>query len=405
MLIACGQQLLYALIAVRQAPVLRQKMRVVGGGHLLVGRCDKAARGTVVLRRLLKTEPALPVIARIPARCGGHAAQIIVCSAHRHLACGLEAYMPLHICRHNALHGRVVAREGFKQLLHRMGTIGLEPRLHRAVVGIQRRPAQGQRVFLGIYHLAVLLLRIADHGAMARAAQAQLHIGLAFDLEDFLAADKFLPAIWCAVLAGVLRVDLLQIQVLHIRVGIGKAPGHFCRAAQHHKWHAGQGCARHINGAQFRAIGSLACGCLQMGKVPDRWRTQAQVRVVGQQGLAAAGLAASHHPVVAAKAVVCTHIAHRGGRPLLQCGFDQGGRLADFLSLAFCAVNTKLLVQFGQINAGGRLLTGIGGHQLPELLGIQRLQQIQASELIAPVTTEIQRHHQRPAHGVFWLPS
>ena len=105
MLVGGRQQLLYALVAVGQAPVLGQEMRVAGFRHALVGRGHKATRSAIVLRRLLVAQPALPVIARIPAGRGRHAAQVIAGRTHRRPACGLEADMALHIGRHNALHG------------------------------------------------------------------------------------------------------------------------------------------------------------------------------------------------------------------------------------------------------------------------------------------------------------
>ena len=317
MLAACRQQLLYALVAVRQAPVLGQKMRIAGIRHALVGRGHKAARAAIVLRRLLVAQPALPVIARIPAGRRRHAAQVIAGRTHRHPACGLEADMSLHIGRHNALHGRVVDGECLEQFGHSLRPVGPEAGLHRAVVRIQRRPAQGQRIAIGVDDLAILLLRVADHRAVARAAQRHPDIALALDLEDFLAHDKLFPARGRAVLAGIGRVDLLQIQILHIGVGVGKAPGHLRRAAQHHKGHAGQGGPCHIQLAQGTAVTGPALWRLKTREVPDGRSAQPQMRIVGQQGLAASGLAAGHHPVIAAQSVIRAHILRHGGRPLL----------------------------------------------------------------------------------------
>ena len=67
-------------------------------------------------------------------------------------------------------------------------------------------------------------------------------------------------------------------------------------------------------------------------------------------------------------------------------------------------VDTEVPVQAGQIHRRRGRLARIGRHQLPQLLGAQDLQQIQPRELVAPVAAQVQRHHQRPAHGIFRLP-
>ena len=75
---------------------------------------------------------------------------------------------------------------------------------------------------------------------MSGAAHRVNHIGLAFDADGFLARHKSLPAVWGLVLQGVGRVDFFQIQVLHIRAGIGETPSHMAVVAQDHQRHAWQ---------------------------------------------------------------------------------------------------------------------------------------------------------------------
>ena len=207
----------------------------------------------------------------------------------------------------------MVLGKGFLQLRHGLRPVGLHARFNGFVVRRERRPAQTDCVAVSVDKALVLRLHITDDRTMAGAAHLEGDIRLAFDADGFAALRKSGPTIGRAVLTGSGRVELLQIQVLHIGPGVGEAPGHARGAAQHHKGQAGQGGTDHVERGVFVPAGQLACRSFEVGVIPDGRRTQSQMRVVGQQGLARHGATSGHHPVVAALALQNAHVAHPVG--------------------------------------------------------------------------------------------
>ena len=240
---------------------------------------------------------------------------------------------------------------------------------------------------------------------MPCAAHHDLFVGLSFDLDDFIARLEGRPAIRCTVLPGVGRIDLLQVEILHVRADVGEAPRDSGSAAQDDARQPGQGCADHV-----QRLAAGGCGGLQSREVPDGWSGQPQMRIVGEQGLAALGVAAGNHPVVrslaarvaqAASPVVdlrCIHQGKAAGR--WRC-FRQRARPHGRIPIA---VHTQAAVKRGQVDGGGGRLPWIRRHQLPQGLGVDALQCRQPGELIAPVAAQVERHHQRPTHGVLRCP-
>ena len=187
--------------------------------------------------------------------------------------------------------------QGSFELGHALCTIRSHARHDGVVVRIQCCPAQGNHVFASVQQILVGFLRVCDHRSMARRARIENHICLALDFDHMAAVLEAGPTglavfIRNTVDRGVIRVQLLQIKVLHIGAGIGHAPGHFFGTTQHHK-------------GQTRKCGPnhLQAWRLQAGKVPDGRCTQTQMGVVGQQGFAADSIASGDHPVVAAFAL------------------------------------------------------------------------------------------------------
>ena len=241
----------------------------------------------------------------------------------------------------------------------------------------------------------------------------QQQVGLALDADGFVAHRERSPSVGRAVLRGVGGVDLLQIQVLHIGAGVGEAPGDLVGTAQHHKGQARQGGAYGINGAQGCAVRRLARRGLQARKVPDGGGRQAQVRVVGQQRLAAHGAGARNHPVVAALALVGACVAGQFVGPGQHASADLPGQRTFAVGWRHCSrcstsgrctINPQLAIQRRQVCGRSGRLPRIGWHQLPQPVGVQRARHRQACELGAPIATQVQRHHQRPAHAVLGLP-
>ena len=241
---------------------------------------------------------------------------------------------------------------------------------------------------------------------MARAAHHVAHVGLALHADGFHAQaevgpDRFGGAAWHPVLRRVGRIDLLDVEVLNVRPGVGEPPGHLLGAPQHHKRRAGQGSADHIH-----AFDAVCVRRLQPREVPDGWCAQTQVRVVRQQGHAGFAACARHHPVVGALAF---NVAQLVG-PALHVSADERGHAQGAFGRGqrggrrCTSVQPKAPVQTGQISRGRGWLTRVRRKQLPQRRRVDLLQGGEPRELVAPVATEVQCHHERPAHAVQRIP-
>ncbi len=169
---------------------------------------------------------------------------------------------------------------------------------------------------------------VADHRAVARDAYVQLRVGPAFDL-DRLAHHREGPrAVRCDVAA--LVVELLEIQVLHVRTGVRCTPGDAVVPADDHTRHAGQ-----------RGTDRVDSRRMQMGEVPDVWCGQPEVRVVGHHRLAAGATRTGNHPAVGRAAG--TGISARDLRRLL---FQRAVKLAQIRQLRqrFARIGRKQLL-------------------------------------------------------------
>ena len=100
------------------------------------------------------------------------------------------------------------------------------------------------------------LLRVAQYRAVATFTHGVQLVRLAFDFDDFTSGfevgPRGFPITGNTVLLGVGGVDLLQVQVLYVGPGVGKAPSHFGCAAQHHKGQTGQSCADGVQARRFK---------------------------------------------------------------------------------------------------------------------------------------------------------
>ncbi len=245
------EQLRDALHALGAVPVAGEHMGVLAAHNFLVGRGVPASGldgGAVTLRVFGVVDPAHPIVVRQPARHGRHTAHGVELGADGELANRMETHFALRVGHHHALHGAVVQGIGIGQLGHRLGLVGSKAGHHGPVVPIKGRPAQGHDVAIGVHHFGVLGLHIADHRAMAGAAHREVHIGLAFHADHFLALLKGLPPLGGEVLARPGGIDGFEVEVLHIGAGVGEAPSHAPRSTQHHKRQTGQGGAHHVQG-------------------------------------------------------------------------------------------------------------------------------------------------------------
>src|SRR5918996_4827505 len=107
-----------------------------------------------------------------------------------------------------------------------------------------------------------------------------------FDL--FLTNDGVLPALRSLIAFGIRRIELLDVEVLHVRPHVREAPSDPIVVANYHAWDSRRGDARNAH-----------TGRAQVDHVPDRRRTGTQMRIVCEQWFAGYGSIATDDPVIA----------------------------------------------------------------------------------------------------------
>ncbi len=225
------------------------------------------------------------------------------------------------------------------------------------------------------------------------------------------------------VLRRVGRVDLFDVEVLHIRPGVGKAPGHSARCVPAPQTAGPAGWRRSRPWRPWRSVSAWPRR-LQPREVPDGRRAQAQVRVVGQQGHARLAAGARHHPVVGCPCPRCCPVAGEfvgpASMPALICRDKGPARCAA--SGEVCAtesIPSEMLAMFPIHWRGTRPDRGTAqpGRPWPRAAHpgtagtaatARSVSSVcsgrQARKLIAPVAAQVQRHHERPAHAVLRIP-
>ena len=209
--------------------------------------------------------------------------------AHRHRANGLK--------RDRRMVGqRQVLAWGHEELpgRHRLGDRlrrhQPQARGHRGICARKGSPLQGRhRAGWGDRGQVVMAAR-QDRPAFAPS----LNNGdrrLILDGDDGLGGAKRFWAFGRQIFLGVGGIDLFDDDVLIIDIGRGQAPAHLVRPADQHQRHARDGAADHPAGGQF-----------QPREIPDRRRSQAKVRVIGQ------------------KAATCGRAAGKGGKGVRRTG-------------------------------------------------------------------------------------
>ena len=361
------EQLLDAPGAIRQDPLAGEVVRVVLGHDLVVGGHDLARCRVVALRQILEGDKPVPVVFRVPAGRGRLAFEIVRGLAHRNTAGGDETDVTFDIRVYHALLRRMgIARRREKFVPVARGCESAE-RLHRQFVLAQRSPGKRQRKVLR-QRRGRRLEHIGDQRPVARSAHRQRHVRLALDLDHFAARVELLPALRREYLPG--AIDALYIQVLHVRPGVGHAPGDALVAAQHYERYARERRTHHFQ-ARRR----------EMGEIPHSGRRQTQVRIVGEQRLAAGTAAAGQHPVV-------------GSAVLGQAGKRERCELGRI----------ELPIQGAVIGDRQRRIAGIGRQEFADLRGRKLLREAQAQQLRAPVCTQVPGHHLGPGDGIGALP-
>ena len=109
--------------------------------------------------------------------------------------------------------------------------------------------------------------------------------------DGFLLFAKWLPTIRRQIFIFIVRICLFNKYVLNIRRRICQPPGKLIAAPEQNKGRARCGCTNQIL-LPFRTLD------FQMCQIPNRWRGQRQMRIIGQNRLAAFRSVACQNPIV-----------------------------------------------------------------------------------------------------------
>ena len=203
------------------------------------------------------------------------------------------------------------------------------------------------------------------------------HAAAALDLDGVLSDGHSHPLAIDLVLIGVSRVDLLDVQVLHVGVDVGEAPGDAVVVADDHARHAGEGVAGHLVGA---------------GVAESGWQCRAiSYQMDGIWMDRCGSLASSGMPVVVRLPAMTQLFEPRPSEVAAELGVDRA----------------HLLVQrFRAAGAGGRvghddgMVAGVKRHVLIGLLGAEGLVQDGALDLIVQVAAQVPGHGLAPGQRV-----
>ncbi len=256
-----------------------------------------------------------------------------------------------------------------------------EERLRGAIARVEARPGKRH----GGPETAGPRQHVGDQGSVHGVAHRDDGVGLASHADRLAALPEPLPLPAVAVAGRIVRVQLFDEEVLHVRLERRQAPGDSVVVADDHARKARQ-----------RGSGRAKAGRVERGEIPDRRRAQAEVRIVGEDRPAARRARARNDPGVAA--------------PILAGGQAEAGERVE---------GARQLDPGGRREAGG----GTAGHRrrrggprLPALqdrgpragereklrrpLGPDRLDEPRPADLVARVAREVPGHHPSPHEAV-----
>ena len=242
-LLRAAQHLAHAAIAVVRRDVVGVVPGVALGRGVVVRGADPGARRVDHAGHAVLGDVAGPVVAAVGRR---HARQAAVGpGAHRHRAAGAVADRALVVAEHEVEHHEVdllhLAVEGRRIRRAQQALDAQHRRQHFRVGG-----AQGQDLVAARAQARV----VADHRAVHGVADTQRLLAHAAGRRLVLDADRLLHHGEGCAFAGVqitrfvIRVQRLDVDVLHIAIGVGHAEGHMLGAAHQDARHAGQRRAR-----------------------------------------------------------------------------------------------------------------------------------------------------------------
>ena len=237
------------------------------------------------------------------------------------------ADVPLDVGIDEVLGWRAVAVERDLELVEARRDVDLEERLEREVNLCGGRPAQAQ-------DRPVLEPRVdvAQDDAVPGRAHVELDVRATRDLDRLVPDVERDRAALVDVSGWIALVDGLEEEVLGVGPDVRRAPRDPRVVAQHDTRCAGEGDARDIEGASLRHLAAV-----QPVHDPDRRHREAEMRVVGQDRLAALCFVARDDPVVRPDAIAahepCTPIEAGEARDrrahVRQVGQGRGTRVAQ----------------------------------------------------------------------------
>ena len=240
---------------------------------------------------------------------------------------------------------------------------------------------------------------VVEDRAVPGLAHAQHHVLAVLDLDD-LAADLE-PAVAGRrqVAGGVLRIELLDEEVLGVRSGVGEAPGDPAVVPEHHERHPGEG-----------RPDDVAARPGEMGEVPHRRHGEAEVRVVREERLSRRALRARDRPAIRAGKPArgrereprrCGERAGggRGGAGRRRPAIRSGGGVDARVGRRPLARRRGGGRRAGELDAS-RLVLSVGRVEVEDSLRGEELRHPKPHEVARPLACEVEGHHPGPDHGV-----
>ena len=273
----------------------RQQVGIGGVDGAIVGRDDEAGRRIVGGGKVLEGNGAGPFAAVGPSR---HREGPVAAAADWHAAGHLVADVAVDVGVNEILRRHVPVAQGGAEFVEVLRPVDVEGGAQYGR-GLERRPAQadGHRGALGdgrpLGQRLQFFVGVGEHRPVACLAHADRHRGPTGDEEHLLAGVHRLPLAVDVVQVGVVRVDPFQVKVLHVRPGIGHAPGDAVVVADDDRRQADEG-----EPDDIQAAGLVDRRAVQPVLVPDRRHANPQVHVVGQDRHPAARTRARHDPIV-----------------------------------------------------------------------------------------------------------
>ena len=180
----------------------------------------------------------MPVIFFFPARLRHGAHDLIFLGPYWHTTWRDKADIAFYIAIDHILLRRVKGAHGGEEIQPIVSLGHFHAGLCGQIVIPQGGPGQGQNIALG-QGGGGTAVGVAQHRTMAGAPHLHDHVRGILDLDDFVVDFEGGRAIRRQITVRIGGVEFLEIQILDIRPGIGKAPGDAVIAAQYDARYAG----------------------------------------------------------------------------------------------------------------------------------------------------------------------